>query len=277
MESAFWMYVGTGGVIDGITFSRCTATYSQTYGFLLFGDDRKYVGNSLIKNVAFTDCDASHNGKDNIGWINAWITGFDLVECTTVENITLTRCTANYNWCSGFHVEYGASPKNIKLIDCVANYNGQRPNCPTYYGYGFRFQGFQVPGVSCINCKGVGNYEGLSVVNKAGTVLNVGNTKVLTSSNTVPGTVTGVSATDNNGAIMLKWLAPSSGGSEITGYQVHVSTISGTEKLLLTLGPVTALMMIGLTDGETYYCKVSAVNAIGTGAKSAEVQAISHV
>ena len=35
MESAFWMYVGANGTINGITFTNCSATYSQTYGFLL--------------------------------------------------------------------------------------------------------------------------------------------------------------------------------------------------------------------------------------------------
>ncbi len=173
MESGFWIYVGTNGIINGITFTRCTVTYSQTYGFLLFGDDNSYSGNSLIKNVAFTDCDASHNGGDNIGWINAWITGYDLVECTTVENIVLTRCTATYNWCSGFHVEYGAKPKNIVLIDCVTSYNGQKPNCEQYYGYGFKFQNFQVPGVTCTNLVGTGNHEGFTPISMTASSLNM--------------------------------------------------------------------------------------------------------
>jgi hypothetical protein len=274
MIAGFWMYVGTGGTIDGITFARCSVTYSQTYGFLLFGDDNSYSGNSLIKNVAFTDCEASHNGNDNISWINAWITGFDLVECTSVENIVLTRCVATYNWCSGFHVEYDAAPKNVKLIDCVASYNGQRPNIPTYYGYGFRFQSFQVPGVSVINGMGTGNHEGLSVINKQGTVLNCGSTTVSTTVNSAPGLVTGVSATGSNGAVLLKWIAPSNGGSAITGYKVYLSTVSGSETLLVTLGLVTALKTIGLTNGVTYYYKVSAINAIGEGIKSAEVLAV---
>ncbi len=173
MESAFWMYVGANGTINGITFTNCSATYSQTYGFLLFGDDNSYSGNSLIENVTFTDCNASHNGNDTIGWVNAWIVGYDLDECTTVQNVHLTRCVADYNWCSGFHVEYGSTPKNFVLKDCVASYNGQKPNCEEYYGYGFKFQNFQVPGIICINLTGTGNYEGFCPIAMTASSLNM--------------------------------------------------------------------------------------------------------
>ncbi len=287
MNAGFWLYVGANGMIDGVKFTRCTVTYSQTYGFLLFGDDNSYSGKSLIRNVAFTDCDASHNGGDNIGWVNAWIVGYDLVECTRVENIILTRCSANYNWCSGFHVEYGSSPKNIKLIDCVANYNGQRPKCPTYYGYGFRFQGFQVPGVSCINCKGVGNYEGLSMIQKTGTVLNCGSSSIPTTSTPtptptptptsgVPGKVTSITATGSNTAVKLTWTAPSTGGSAITAYKIYRGWSSGTETLVATIGPGTSYTNTYLTNGVTYYFKIAAVNAVGIGALSTEVHAAPH-
>jgi hypothetical protein len=282
MEAAFWMYVGANGIIDGITFTDCSATYSQTYGFLLFGDDNSYTGNSQIKDVTFTGCTASHNGNDNIGWVNAWITGYDLVECTTVSNIVLNACVADYNWCSGFHFEYGATPKGIYLIDCSASYNGQKPNCEQYYGYGFRFQSFQVPGISCINCKGTGNDQGLSMVtSSSATVLNCGSTSAPGGTTTVPpapasvpGTVTGVTATASNGAIALAWTTPSNSGSAVSQYKIYRSTVSGSETLLTTVGAVNSYTNTGLTNGATYYYKVAAVNSVGTGALSAEAHAV---
>ena len=93
---------------------------------------------------------------------------------------------------------------------------------------------------------------------------------------TVPGTVTGLSATATgaSGVISLTWTAPSNGGSAITGYKIYQSTVSGSETLLATISPATSYTNTGLTDGVTYYYKVSAVNAIGEGAQSAEVYAV---
>jgi fibronectin type 3 domain-containing protein len=326
MEAGFWMYVGSGGIIDGITFTSCTVTYSQTYGFLLFGDDTGYTGNSLIKNVNFVDCEASHNGNDNVGWINAWITGFDLVECTSVENIILTRCVATYNWCSGFHIEYGATPKNVQLIDCVTSYNGQKPNCEQYYGYGFKFQNFQVPGVSCVRLTGTGNHEGFTPIAMTATSLNMkvwmnsvagkastgtwypagapgansdliftksgsnANCNVdtqyksvrniyyyggtITYSTPVPGTApsapTSLAATLTAGKVALTWNAPSTnGGSAITSYNIYRGTVSGSTALL---GTSTSLAYTdsNVVVGTTYYYVVKAVNSVSTSAASNE-------
>ena len=90
---------------------------------------------------------------------------------------------------------------------------------------------------------------------------------------TVPGAVTGLTATATgaSGVIKLTWTAPSNGGSAITGYKIYQSTVSGSETLLATIGPVTSYTNTGLTNGVTYYYKVSAVNAIGEGVQSAEV------
>jgi fibronectin type 3 domain-containing protein len=80
--------------------------------------------------------------------------------------------------------------------------------------------------------------------------------------------------TGSSGAIALSWSAPSNGGSAITGYKVYRSTVSGSETLLVTLGVVTSYTNTGLTNGATYYYKVSAVNVKGEGAKGAEVHAV---
>ena len=99
------------------------------------------------------------------------------------------------------------------------------------------------------------------------------------STSSVPGTVTGLSAiaTGSSGVIKLTWTAPSNGGSAITGYNIYRSWSPGTETLVKTISPGTSYTDTWMTNGVTYYYKVAAVNAIGTGAKSAEVRATPHV
>ena len=88
---------------------------------------------------------------------------------------------------------------------------------------------------------------------------------------TAPGAPTLNSATAGNGQVTLGWSAPASdGGSAITGYKVYRGTTSGGETLLTTLGNVLTYTNTGLTNGQTYYYKVSAVNAVGEGSLSNE-------
>ncbi len=96
---------------------------------------------------------------------------------------------------------------------------------------------------------------------------------------TVPGAPTGLTATGGTGQVSLSWQAPASnGGENITSYKVYRGTSSGTETLL-TSGGCSALSTgrsctdTGLTAGQTYYYKVSAVNGIGEGSQSNEASA----
>jgi len=75
-------------------------------------------------------------------------------------------------------------------------------------------------------------------------------------------------------AVTLSWLAPSNdGGAAITGYKVYRGTIAGGGTLLVTLGDVRTYFDSGLINGRTYYYQVSAMNALGEGARSNEVSA----
>ena len=87
---------------------------------------------------------------------------------------------------------------------------------------------------------------------------------------TVPGAPSLTSATPGNASVSLAWSAPASGGGAITGYRVYRSTSPGTQTLLTTLGNVTSWTNTGLTNGTTYYYKVSALNAVGEGGLSNE-------
>ena len=83
-----------------------------------------------------------------------------------------------------------------------------------------------------------------------------------------------LSATAGSAQIVLKWTASTyNGGATITGYKVYRSTASGAETLLTTVGNVVTYTNTGLSNGQTYYYKVSAVNSAGVGWKSNEAKA----
>src|SRR5439155_8462970 len=75
------------------------------------------------------------------------------------------------------------------------------------------------------------------------------------------------------GNVTLSWQAPNNGGSPIANYNIYRSTSSGTETLYATIGNVTSYTNIGLTNGLTYFYKVSAVNSVGESTQSNETSA----
>jgi PKD repeat protein len=93
---------------------------------------------------------------------------------------------------------------------------------------------------------------------------------------TPPDAPTGLTATAGNGQVSPHWTAPANnGGVAITSYKVYRGTTSGSETLL-TSGGCSGLAVVltctdtGLTNGQAYYYKVSAVNSIGDGPQSNE-------
>ncbi|MFE9558804.1 alkaline phosphatase family protein [Streptomyces sp. NPDC006703] len=96
---------------------------------------------------------------------------------------------------------------------------------------------------------------------------------------TPPGAPTGLTGTAGTGQVSLSWTPPAStGGENITSYKVYRGTSSGTESLLTSggcsgLGAVTSCTDTGLTTGQTYYYRVTAVNGVGEGAQSNEASA----
>ena len=90
---------------------------------------------------------------------------------------------------------------------------------------------------------------------------------------TAPGAPTGLSATAISGTqIDLSWTAPvSDGGSPITGYKIERETGIGNGWDLIvsdTGSTATTRSDEGLSQGQEYNYRVSAINAVGTGSPS---------
>ena len=92
---------------------------------------------------------------------------------------------------------------------------------------------------------------------------------------TVPDAPSLTSTKAGSGYIVLQWTAPSdNGGAPITKYRVYRGTAPGEESLLAEIGNVLTYNSTGLTNGQTYYYKVSAVNSAGEGELSNELGAM---
>jgi len=90
-----------------------------------------------------------------------------------------------------------------------------------------------------------------------------------------PGAPTGLSAVAGNGQVALSWFPPASnGGSPITNYEIYRGSTSGGETFLAEIGNVLSFTNSGLVNGQTYYYRVSAKNAVGEGPMSNEANAI---
>src|SRR5207245_1283108 len=95
---------------------------------------------------------------------------------------------------------------------------------------------------------------------------------------TVPSAPQNLQATGGNARVTLSWQPPASnGGSAITYYKIYKSTSSGTEVYLTTRGNVTSYTDLAVTNGITYFYKVSALNSYGESRKSSENSATTHL
>lgn len=84
---------------------------------------------------------------------------------------------------------------------------------------------------------------------------------------------TSPSATPGDKTVTLSWSLPASvGGGTISSYKIYRATTSGAEVMVNTASSLS-FTDTGLTDGQTYYYQVSAVNAGGEGLLSTEVAA----
>lgn len=87
---------------------------------------------------------------------------------------------------------------------------------------------------------------------------------------TKPGMPRSLSVKPGNASLALKWSAPSAtGGADITGYRVYVSSTSSTGPWTLSGGTAsgTSRTVSGLKNGTAYWLAVAAVNSVGEGEK----------
>ncbi|MDV7141143.1 sialate O-acetylesterase [Tropicimonas sp. TH_r6] len=92
---------------------------------------------------------------------------------------------------------------------------------------------------------------------------------------TVPGIVTDLSAMAENQQVALAWSAPMTGLSPITDYHIERSLDGANWNTLSdAVSAVPNHTDSGLTNGTTYFYRVSAINAVGTGIASATASAM---
>ncbi len=93
---------------------------------------------------------------------------------------------------------------------------------------------------------------------------------------TVPSAPTAATATAGEGSAMVKWTAPSNGGSTITSYKItpYIGTTAQTATTITGTPPATSATITGLTNGTAYTFTVTATNAIGSGPASSPSNAV---
>ena len=84
---------------------------------------------------------------------------------------------------------------------------------------------------------------------------------------TVAGAPTTLTATASDAEVDLSWTTPANnGGDPVTGYNIYQGTSSGAETILTsTSTTATTFTSTGLTNGTTYYFKITAVTLAGEG------------
>jgi hypothetical protein len=89
-----------------------------------------------------------------------------------------------------------------------------------------------------------------------------------------PGIIADLSAKAGDGQITLAWKAPTeTGSSAITCYNIYRGTAPGNESLLVTVWNAVTYTDANLTNGHTYYYKVTAISSAGEGQVIEEVTA----
>jgi titin len=94
---------------------------------------------------------------------------------------------------------------------------------------------------------------------------------------TIPNVPTGLTAVPGDTQVILNWTAPAfNGGNAITGYKLYSSATETGTYALIASPSGTTYTNTGLTNSQTYWYKVSAVNAAGEGAKTGQISSVPY-
>ena len=119
-------------------------------------------------------------------------------------------------------------------------------------------------------------YYRISAINQIGTSSpsDTASTTTQAPAMASPSAPQNLQSSGGNSQVTLSWIAPSSNsGSPSTNYKVYRGTSSGTEIFLATTGNVTSYNDTSVTNGQTYFYKVTAVNSVGESSQSNEASA----
>ena len=139
--------------------------------------------------------------------------------------------------------------------------------------------------IGALSCTMIGLTDGdtyaftVTATNSLGTGIASGPSNSIIPAPTVAAAPTGLVATPGNGTTALSWTAPASnGGSGVTGYNVYEGSSAGHESTTPINGSTviggTTTTVTSLTNTDTYYFIVRAVNGVGSSGASNETWAI---
>jgi len=119
----------------------------------------------------------------------------------------------------------------------------------------------------------------VTATNSTGTGVASSTSSAVVPAITMPSVPVGLAATPGNASVQLSWTTPSNGGAAITGYNLYKGTSAGGENYGApvngaTLMSGTTVTVTGLTNAQSYYFTLKAVNPVGSSLASSEVWAI---
>ncbi|MEK6963266.1 MAG: fibronectin type III domain-containing protein [Nanoarchaeota archaeon] len=214
-----------------------------------------------------------HFWQVNFGSITGWVAEDFL---TKIQTTTVPSAPQNLGASAGDqYVSLSWNPpanNGGATVTLYKIYRGTSPGGETLYSSTSATTFFEM---SVLN--GVTYYYKVSAVNAIGESAlsnEVSATPFSIPTTTVPSAPINLVASGGANSATLSWNVPSNnGGASITSYKVYRSTASGQESFY-TSTSATSFSDTSVSNGITYYYKVSAVNSVGEGSLSGEASVI---